>query len=170
VGVTFEIEDHFRAENDFHGGDLGFVAEFWHCGWSLEILAKVALGNLRRSADISGFAVRTDPGGAPVTTEGGLLAQPTNIGHRTTNDFAALPEFGVNMKFEASRNLTFNVGYTLLMLNDVARTGELIDPLVNSSQRFGGPLTGPANPTSQLSHNETDFWAQGLNFGFTYTR
>lgn len=170
VGTTFAIEDRFLAENDFHGGDLGFVAEFWHNGWSLEVLAKVALGNLRRSADISGSTNTTVPGGAAVTTSGGLLALPTNSGHRAENDLAALPEFGVNVKLDATRSLTFNMGYTLLMLNDVARTGELIDTNVNSTQLFGGALVGPANPASQFANNETDFWAQGLNFGVTYSR
>lgn len=169
AGTTFAIEDRILAENDFHGGDLGFIAEFWHCGWSLEVLAKVALGNLRRSSDIYGSTVTTVPGGAPITTNGGFLALPTNSGHRSTNDFAALPEFGVNAKFEASSCMTFNVGYTLLMLNDVVRSGELIDTTINGSQLFGGAIVGPARPTSQIG-NETDFWAQGLNFGVTITR
>lgn len=170
LGTTFDIEDRFLAENDFHGGDMGFLAEFWSGGLSVEVLAKVALGNLRRSADIYGSTVADPPpAGGGVTTNGGLLALPTNIGHRSSNDFAALPEFGVNVKFEATRALTFNLGYTLLMLNDVTRTGELIDRQVNPTQLSGGALVGAANPASQFG-NETDFWAQGLNFGVTFSR
>jgi hypothetical protein len=171
VGTTFTIEDLFVAENDFHGGDLGFIAEFWNPGWTLEFLAKVALGNLHRSADISGFTV-TDvpPAGGGVTTNGGLLALPTNIGRRRGNDFAALPEFGVNFKFEPRQNVSFNVGYSLLMLNDVVRTGELIDRGVNPTQLSGGPLVGAARPTSLFGTAETDFWAQGLSFGLTFSR
>jgi hypothetical protein len=123
---------------------------------------------LRRSADIYGSTVTTVPGGAPVTTNGGLLALPTNSGHHASNDFAALPEFGVNAKFEARCNMTVNVGYSLLMLTDVARTGELIDTTINSSQLFGGAIAGASRPT--LFGNETDFWAQGLNIGVTFTR
>lgn len=169
VGTTFAFNDTFVAENDFHGGDMGFVAEFWHAGWTLEVLAKVALGNIHRTANISGSTTTdTPPAGGAVTTNGGLLALPTNIGNRTSNDFAALPEFGLNLKFEATRNLTLNLGYTLLMLNDVVRTGELIDPRVNPTQLSGGALAGAAFPTSLFGANQTDFWAQGLNFGLTY--
>jgi hypothetical protein len=169
LGSTLDIEDRFLVENDFHGGDMGFIAEFWRCGWSLEILAKVAVGNLRRSADIYGSTVTTIPGGAPVTTDGGLLALPTNSGHRAANDFAALPEIGLNLKYEPSPSMSVNIGYTLLMLNDIVRTGELIDRTVNTTQLSGAALAGSPRPASQ-SQNETDFWAQGLNFGVTFSR
>lgn len=171
VGTTFNIDETFTAENDFHGGDLGFVAEFWRSGWSLEVLAKVALGNLHRTGDVVGSTVTdTPPVGGGVTTSGGLLALPTNIGHRRANDFAALPEFGLNMKFEPRNNVSFNVGYTLLMLTDVTRSGELMDLNVNSTQLLGGALVGSATPAPLFAANQTDFWAQGLNFGLTFTR
>lgn len=170
AGTTIAISDRFLAENDFHGGDLGFVAEFWNAGVSLELLAKVALGNLRRSADIVGStAADTPPAGGAVTTNGGLLALPTNSGHRSANDFAALPEFGLNLKYEMTRDLSLNVGYSLLMLNDVVRSGELIDRNINTTQLSGGALVGAARPASQFA-NETDFWAQGISFGVTITR
>jgi hypothetical protein len=169
IGTTLAIEDRFLAENDFHGGDLGFVAEFWDDGWSLEFLAKVALGNLQRDVAISGATVIDTPAGAPVAANGGLLAQPTNSGTFTNNDFAALPEFGVNLKLEPRSNVTLQVGYTLLMLTDVSRSGELIDTSINGTQLAGGALVGAARPAS-LSGNTTDFWAQGLNFGVTFSR
>jgi hypothetical protein len=170
IGTTFAIEDHFLAENDFHGGDLGLIAEFWDQGWSLELLAKVALGNLQRDVSVRGSTViDVPPAGAGVTTNGGLLALPTNSGNRTANDFAALPEFGVNLRFEPRQNVSLQVGYTLLMLTDVTRSGELIDTSINGTQLAGGALVGPARPAN-LSGNTTDFWAQGLNFGVTFSR
>lgn len=170
IGTTFAIEDRFLAENDFHGGDLGFVAEFWDQGWSLELLAKVALGNLQRDVSVSGVTVvDVPPAGGGVATNGGLFAQPTNSDNRTANDFAALPEFGVNLRFEPRQNVSLQVGYTLLMLTDVTRSGELIDTTINGTQLAGGALVGAARP-GNLSGNTTDFWAQGLNFGVTFSR
>jgi hypothetical protein len=168
AGTTIAIEDTFLAENDFHGGDLGFVAELWRDTWSLELLAKVAIGSVRRSADVYGSTVTdTPPAGGAVTTAGGLLALPTNSGHRSASDFAALPELGINLRYDPRPNVSLNFGYSLLMLNDVVRTGELIDRNINTTQLFGGALVGASNPASQFASNETDFWAQGLNFGLT---
>lgn len=170
IGTTLAIEDRFLAENDFHGGDMGFLAEFWNGCWTLELLAKVALGNLHREATISGQTViDTPPAGGAVVSNGGLLALPTNSGSQTSNDFAALPEFGINVKYEPRRNVAIQAGYTLLLLNDVSRSGELIDRVVNATQLNGGALVGTARPTSQFD-NQTDFWAQGLNVGVTFTR
>lgn len=168
VGTTFSYEDMFRAENEFHGGDLGFVAQFWEGNLTLEVLAKVALGNLHRSATIQGNNTITPTGGAAVGTAGGLLALPTNIGTRTANDFAALPEVGINIKYEPSASLSFHFGYTFLGLNDVTRTGEMIDRVVNSTQTNGSPLVGLPRP--MFLFGASDFWAQGLNFGVTISR
>ena len=38
----------------------------------------------------------------------------------------------------------------------------------NATQLNGGALVGPARPAS-LFNNQTDFWAQGVNFGVTFT-
>jgi hypothetical protein len=170
IGTTFAIEDRFLAENDFHGGDLGLIAEFWDQNWSVEFLAKVALGNLQRDVSVSGVTV-TDipPAGGGVATNGGLFALPTNSGNRTSNDFAALPEFGVNLKLEPRRGVALQAGYTLLMLTDVTRSGELIDTTINGTQLAGGALVGAARPANR-SGNTTDFWTQGVNFGVTFSR
>lgn len=166
-GTTFDSFDQFVAENDFHGGDFGMVAEFWHDRLTIELLAKVALGNLHREVTISGSETRTVPGGGSATSAGGMLALPTNIGRRSANDFAALPEFGMNLKYEATDHVSLTFGYSLVMLNDVARTGEQIDRVVNSSQFSGGALNGAARPMSLFS-NETDFWAQGISIGLVW--
>jgi hypothetical protein len=170
VGTTYSYFDHFRAENEFHGGDFGLIAQMWNGVWTLEILAKVALGNLHRSAALTGSnTIDTPPAGGAVTTPGGLLVLPTNSGTRTANDFAALPEIGINLKYEPNEFWSLNFGYTFLGLSDVTRTGELIDRVINSTQTDGGALVGPARPES-LFGNQTDFWAQGLNAGVTFQR
>lgn len=168
-GTTIFIEDRFAAGNTFHGGELGFAAVLYRDRFDLELLAKVALGNLHRVVDISGSRTTTIPGAAPATANGGLLALPTNIGVRSNNDFAALPEFGVNINYCLTDRVSLVGGYTLLMLTDVSRTGEQIDLSVNPTQINNGVLAGAARPQSQFT-NETDFWAQGMNFGIVIER
>lgn len=168
IGTTFAIEDLFEAANDFHGGDMGVQVEFWRGYWTFDFLAKVAIGNLHRSAKILGSTtIDTPPAGGGVTTGGGLLAQPTNMGSFTANDFAVLPEFGANLKFAPHDNLSVQLGYSLLFLADIQRTGDLIDRGVNATQFVA--LVGAARPASQFA-NTSDFWAQGLNFGVTIRR
>lgn len=59
------------------------------------------------------------------------------------------------------------VGYSLLYWSDVVRPGDQIDRGINTTQlpTLGGQgtLTGPRRPA--FSFQDSDFWAQGINFG-----
>ena len=165
-GTEFDLEDHFSTENDFHGGQLGVAAEWYADSMSLELSAKVALGNLRRRWRVSGETTGQIPGAEPVTTPGGLLALPSNIGAWSESRFAVLPEFGVNGTFLLTERLSFVCGYSILLLNDVARTGDQIDRVINTSQIGGTPLEGAPRPA--IRRRGSDFWAQGLNLGLDY--
>jgi hypothetical protein len=169
IDTTFDLADHFVAENDFHGGELGVGAEFTHQLLTLELLAKVALGGIFQDVSVTGQTTVTDPppSNAVDVREGGLLALPTNIGNRSNREFAVLPEFAANLKLDLTEQLTFTVGYTLILLNHVARSGEQIDTGLNLSQLSLGGLSGAPRPTPLL--NDSDFWAQGINLGIVWT-
>jgi hypothetical protein len=166
--TTFDVFDDFTAENDFHGGEIGVVAELGRGALGLELLAKVAVGNVHRHVEINGGTTETTPPPNSTTGSdpGGLLALPTNIGSFSANEFAALPEFGANLTFHYNDCAKVVVGYTLLMLNDVSRTGEQIDTSVNPTYLPNEVPQGPRRPR-QLPGNVTDFWAQGFNIGLT---
>jgi hypothetical protein len=78
-----------------------------------------------------------------------------------------LPEFAANLKLDLTEQLTFTIGYTLILLNHVARSGEQIDTGLNLSQLSFGGLFGTARPAPLL--NDSDLWAQGLNLGIVWT-
>lgn len=177
-GTTFDLYDRFEVENDFHGGDIGLLTELYHGAWTFEALAKVALGNIHRTVNVDGATARTTPppGSTTATDPGGLLALPSNMGQQTANDFAALPEFGIHATYRWSDCLSFRFGYSLVMLTDVARTGEQIDSVVDSSQLPGGSpqaqnpgAPGAVRPAS-LVDNVTDFWVQGISLGVVLER
>ncbi len=132
-GTQFEFFDSFLAENDFHGGDLGFVAEFTSGPATLELLTKVALGNLHRTVTIDGSS---EPSRHSAPQRGQfcrwLAGLGTNIGQDTDNDFAVLPEVGLNLKYELTDCFSLMGGYTLVMLNDVVRSGEQFDRIVDA--------------------------------------
>lgn len=170
VGTTFDLDDDFRTGNQFHGAELGVSTEFYYRLVNLQLVGKLAMGNIRQKTEIRGATTVSVP--PPIdttsTSSGGLLSQPTNIGTRVDNKFAVLPEFGINIAVPLTQRCTFTTGYSLLLLNHVARSGEQIDSVINSTQIGGNPLVGPARP--HATHGDSDFWVQGLQFGLTFVR
>ena len=53
-GTTIDIEDYFRTQNEFHGAELGVVAQFYRGPWSLELLGKLGIGNNNQVVTING--------------------------------------------------------------------------------------------------------------------
>ena len=98
-----------------------------------------------------------------MTSRGGLLAQRSNIGGYSDNNFSLVPEATLRVGFRLSENVAVTAGYTFLYWTDVARAGEQIDTRVNRTQIPPGTLLGPARPVFQ--GHETDFWAQGVSAG-----
>lgn len=163
LGTVTIVEDRFKTRNEFHGAQVGANFEFDQDLWSLAFLGKLAMGDLRRTVDIQGDTVVAIPALPATTTAGGLLAQSTNIGRYGSSRFAVLPEFGVQGRLRLTRRLDFTLGYSLLLLNDVARSGAQVDRVVNPTQIGAQPLVGPARPRFELV--DSDFWMQSLNLG-----
>jgi hypothetical protein len=122
---------------------------------------------MRSVADVHGVLNRLAPDGSRTSFEGGLLALRSNIGRHQLDELAFIPELGVNVGLEVTNHLKMYAGYSLLWVSGVARAGEQIDPVVNTTQfplvSANDPLVGPARP--EFKFNETGFWAQGLSFG-----
>ena len=167
-GTMLEVFDSFETDNEFHGGELGLTGEFRRGRWGLRALAKVALGNNHEVVRINGGTVVTVPSVASASNVGGLLAQQTNIGTFTQDEFAVLPEASLSLFYQVTCNVRATVGYNFLYLSHVLRPGDQIDFGLNPTQFPPGTLTGPARPA--LAFNDTDFWAQGLNFGIEVRR
>jgi hypothetical protein len=166
LGTTTDLIDRFATGNDFHGAEFGLAAEFFFPSVFIELTAKVALGSAFRQAVISGNTVVTVPGDPSTTTAGGLLALPTNIGTYSDSTFGVLPELGLNTSIALTPDVNFLFGYSLIVLNDVLRTGNQIDRVINTSQIGDDPLVGDPRPA--FSYRDSTFVLQGLNFGVEY--
>jgi hypothetical protein len=164
-GVTVNGTDVFDTRNEFHGAEVGLLASRCDCRWTLEVLAKVGVGNMDQTVTISGMETRQPP---LVTSNGSLLALPTNIGRYNRDEFAAVPELGVNVSYELSNCLDFTFGYSIIYWSDVLRPGDQIDRTINGTQTSGGMLMGAARP--QFAFVDGDYWVQGINLGFTLRR
>ncbi|HBJ33966.1 MAG TPA: hypothetical protein DDZ51_04215 [Planctomycetaceae bacterium] len=158
---SFQINDQFRTMNQFNGFDMGILYERCRGPWSIDLLAKLALGNTRQRVDISGStvinAVRQDGGGL-------LAQQGTNIGSHSRDQFTILPELGGRLGYQLTHNLKLKLGYTLIFWSNVVRPGDQIDLGVNPN--LFPPAVGnglPARP--EFVFRDTDYWVQGITFG-----
>ncbi len=162
VGTTFGITDAFNTSNTFNGGQLGLNAQHNEGRWTLDLLAKLALGGMSQHVNINGSTIVTVPNTAPVTNQGGILALASNSGQHDRNRFAVLPEFGANLRYQLSPLWRVNVGYTLLIVSNVVRPGDQIDLRLDPNQ-FPPPVATGTSP--QFAYHESTVWLQGINLG-----
>ncbi len=162
--INESVIDQFSTQNRFYGGQIGAWFAY-HTGiFSAELTTKLALGDNHEVIAISGSTTQSGPGSPnPGTFPGGIFTQPTNIGNRSHEQFAVIPEVKVLGGINVLENLRLFVTYDFLYWNQVVRPGAQIDRSVNQTQALGMPLLGPAAPQPQ--NNRTDFWAQGITCG-----
>ena len=167
AGTRFLIQDRFRTNNDFHGGNLGFNYERRFGSYFLGVRPSVALGVTHSVTTIDGSTTIVQPNGSAQTYPGGLLTQPTNIGRYTTDSFGVVPEINVRAGAQVTEHLRAYVSYNYIFWSNVLRAGEQIDPRVNTNQIAPSQgLNGPAFPA--FSPQKSGYWVQGVGFGLEY--
>ncbi len=172
VGTVIDINDVFDTDNDFNGGEFGVNISRSRGCWSLDVLAKVALGSNRQTVRINGQTSVTVPNVAPVITNQGVFSQSSvpgytgNIGQYDRSQFMAIPELGVTVGYQATKNIRTTFGYTFIYLSDVVRPGNQIDRNVNGTL-FTPNFNGPQTP--QLRWDSRDAFMYGFSFGAELT-
>jgi hypothetical protein len=165
-GSRVNLQDDFRTVNCFYGGQVGLETGVQFGGLTIDFRGTIGLGDMHQVADVNGATHVLRPDGSTILVPGGLFALRSNIGRHQREELAFLPEVGLNVGWQVTHHCKVYAGYSFLWVSAVARAGEQIDPVVNVTQYFIrslGPLVGPARPAFHFA--ETDFWAQGLNFG-----
>jgi hypothetical protein len=165
-GTSILLSDRFDTRNEFYGFNMGLKGSVQRGPWVLQASAQVALGDNHEVVNISGATTVTVPGTAPVTSPGGLLALPSNIGRFTKDKFDAIPELGARLGYQVTSHVQVFAGYTLIYWGDVVRAGNEVDLTVNPTLLPGSatPPTGARRPMPLL--NQSSFWAQGIDLGF----
>jgi hypothetical protein len=161
--------DDFKTSNDFHGGEIGLMAELHRGRFSLEAVGKLGVGNNYQQIEVDG-SLALDPGGTsggftPTVGAGGLLAQPTlNEGRFERNAFTLLPEAELNVAIELTRSIRALVGYNVIYVTRVVRPGAQVDTNLNET-RFPPPAApaGPFDP--QPKFVQSYFWMHGITAG-----
>jgi hypothetical protein len=165
AGTTILSSDSFSASNIFNGVDMGVRTEFRYGPVSLEVLGKVAGGQVRHRVNIMGSQQVNVPGAAPVVNQGGLLALSSNIGTFENHILTLVPQVGVNVGWDLTRNVHLFTGYSVLWWPDVMRPGEEVDVGINPglippAQRAPG---SPSRP--MFLDAKSTIWAQALSVG-----
>jgi hypothetical protein len=165
IPPTINKTDLFDATNEFNGLEFGLNAGTRCSRWSLDVLAKLALGDTHSRTDVQGF---TNVVGLPGPLAGGLFAQATNSGLFDENHFAVIPELGFTLGYDLTARLKASVGYTFVYWSSVMRPGDQIDTNVNSTQ-VPPPIKAVVGvPSPEQKSVMTDFWAQGVSAGLEY--
>jgi hypothetical protein len=169
--TTFLIDDVFETDNEFFGGEIGFLVDWQKRRWSLEMLSKLAIGSTNQRVRISGQTIRDGQTFPNI----GLLAQPSNVGVYERDEFSVIPEIGVTAGYQITERLRLTAGYTLLYWSQVVRPGDQIDLRVNPQwlnlptdpEDLPDPNTiQPQSP--EFVFRQTDIWAHGLSAGIDY--
>ncbi len=166
LGFVTTVGDSFRAYNDFHGSEVGLRTQIYRGHWSLELLAKVAVGDTHEVVDIQGTTTVTAPGQPTQVYNGGILAVPSNEGSYARDVFTMIPQLGAELGYQWNCHLRTYIGYNLLYWGNVMRSADQID--LNVDPRNVPPTQSPATPFPAFPGRPSSFSAQGSNVGVEY--
>jgi hypothetical protein len=139
VPVAGGTANSFQTQSRFYGGQVGFQAGMTSGRLSADLVGKVALGSTHHGSSFTSVQAAASNGQTVLTRSA--------AGRRTQNEFTVVPEAELRVGAELTDGVKAFVGYNFLYWSEVIRPG---DQAIGTNL----PLT-----------NETDFWAQGLNFG-----
>jgi hypothetical protein len=165
-GTTIFVEEQFRTENEFHGGEIGLQAVDKHCWWWLDGMAKVAMGRLSRTVVVDGQTIVNVPGGGTAINTGGLLtSQVTNIGRYDDSEFVLIPEFRLGAGARATRHCTVRAGYNVLIWPEVARAASHLPPGLEVDPRNLPPVIAGGGPEPEFPGiRGSELVAHGFDF------
>ncbi len=160
AGSIIDVTDQFKAENEFHGGQLGLAARYRERCWSFNGTIKAAAGSLRRTAVRSG-STTTSLAGVNAVDPNGLLVRSTNSGTFSDDTFTWVPELDASLGWRWTRNLDLTFGYNFILMSDALQVSGLIDP--NLAVNAAGTPTGQQNPSRAVRYDT--YYVHGLHFG-----
>ncbi len=175
VGSAVSLFDRVYTRNQFYGGELGGRVEHDFGIVTLGFAPRIAIGDMRQSVTASGLTSGTDAAGAPISRVGGLLAAGGpgngNLERDVTNRVSTATQLNAYVGVKLTDHLRTTIGYQFLYLNNVARPGQQLDPIVNQrvvpvSGAFGS-LSG--QPGNRLTLDRDGFYAHGATIAFELT-
>jgi hypothetical protein len=147
--TLYGLEDHYRVENAYYGGQLGLRGEANSGRWFVNLRGEIGLGGNVEQVRAFGSSIFQTPQQRLVTPTG-LTVQASNSGTFDRTELNMVSEVGLNVGCRVTQCVRLYGGYTFLLWDSPLRSGDQIDSVI---ARPGIPFK------SDL------FWAQGLNAG-----
>lgn len=164
AGTVFTA-DAFRANTQFHGGQIGTRLEARRGMFLVSAYEKYGVGANIQTLRTSGLTSATGFGDTR-SVLGGLRALPGNIGQHTRGEFAMMNEAGAEVGLQVTKGVSLRVGYSLLWWSNVLRPAGGINPVLPLSQVAIDPAYNPGAAARQpTAFRTSDFLAQGLVVG-----
>jgi hypothetical protein len=171
AGNTLQVSDSFATHNHFYGAQVGIAGKlvpadclFFECAF------KMGLGETVEDLEIAGSQVRQLANSRRITSPGGLLALPSNIGHFHDDKFAQVPEIDLKISVPLTSHLTFSTGFSTLYWSRILRAGQQIERDLDITQIHNFPPAATAIPTGLnqpgVPFKQSDLWVLGINVGF----
>lgn len=158
---SLAVTDVFATENEYHAGHFGLQGMYVMGCWGVELLAKFGFGNMRQEVAIDGTTSVTAQNNSTDVRDSGLLAQQlTNSSVHTQDVFSYMQEAGIKLAYCPTDHLKLSVGYSLMYWSSVARPGDHIDLIVDTT-----PLPGTVPTHPAFAFNPSNFLLHGLNCG-----
>jgi hypothetical protein len=162
--VSFLIHDSFRAQTQFHGGDVGLAAYAMRGRFVLSALARLGVGANVRDLRLEGSTGISAPGALPNNFNGGILTVG-RTGETSDCVFALVPEVRLGLGYRVTDCIQLTVGYNSMWWTNVARAGDQVDLAVNPNF-FPPPVAPFVNRPPAI--RDTTVWIQGLSFGLLF--
>jgi hypothetical protein len=145
----------YKTTNNFNGWEIGLDTTMTRGPWSLDILAKAAIGV--NNQDLQYFNLyRVDQSVAQLG-----INQQTAAQDISRNVFSWIPELTVTAGYQAMEHVKVTVAYDLIYWSAVVRAADQIaEPTTGYPY---GSLTGATQLPNTL--NQSYFWAQGFRLG-----
>ena len=163
------VSDDFKVINRFNGGQVGLRGEARYGMFTVAATGKLAIGLMHEQLLVDGVTTVNDPSRAQTGSAfGGLFANASNIGKYNNDEFAVIPEINVNLGLNVSRGLTAFIGYNFLYIDNVARPGSALNPVVNTATVPFSPNYGSGTRprVTQTLFTQEEYYLMGVNFGF----
>jgi hypothetical protein len=160
-GTLRTFQDRMEAENQFHGGQLGFELSATRGCWMVRSLTKVHLGNMQQTYTGQGRSTNGIPGGTTDQFDNGFLVQDGNSGTFQRDKFAFAPEANFKLGYRFRPNVLLSVGYSFIYFDNVALAGGTVDRANN------GPLfaTGQSGSRPAFVANDDSLFVHGIDLG-----
>jgi hypothetical protein len=166
-GLRMGTFDSFATRNQFYGGQFGGRWSFTRNDFTIELVAKLAVGGMGQEVVVQGGSTAVMGSGARVERPGGLLALQSNIGDYDRIKFVIIRDTQLNVNYCLTENISLRLGGTFMWVSNVVRPGDHVDMGINPTLLpFSGTAPqGPIRPT--FKYDGDVFWMYGINIGVT---